>query len=50
MTLHLPQDQLTPPRRRDHRRASSHERARAPKILRRDPRLHRQPRDAVPAL
>lgn len=50
MMRRLPQDQLAPPHRRDRRRASTHERAHAPRILRRDPGLHRQPCDAIPAL
>jgi hypothetical protein len=44
------QDQLARPHRRDRRRAHAHQRARAARVLRRDPGLHRQPRDAVPAL
>ena len=46
----VPQDQLVPPRGRDRGRAHTQERSRAPRILRRDLGLHRQPRDAVLAL
>ena len=46
----VPQDQLAPPRGGDHGRDHTRERPCAARILRRDPGLHRQPRDAVLAL